>query len=299
MDDELPPKLGWNRETFLIDGKPFYPDLSDSGNTLLVRLPCEPSSNLQWDIPSTSKRILWEFSCGLHKPFTPLTDELYFQSLALACKHFSQTLWPIYKDQTLGGILYKGSANFQAHFLWNDLHKTNYETWKNNNPHSDINSFCADAFSSYFQLLAYQLPDELPLVLCFDPPPSSLSRALHLLSRERFEHFLLATSDPRWPIPALYWTLNTLSFRPIQTSTGLCFPKNGSLHDELFFQLDKILQTFYESNRPFRIVSEAFLTEEWDQLDEIHIIPQALSPQGRRKLLGFEAAGGKIREITK
>src|SRR5690242_8777191 len=102
MDDEKTPKFGWNQETFLIEGKPFYPDLTESGNTVCIRLPCQPHSNLQWEIPPTSKYILWEFVCDLETPYFPLTDELRFHSLTLACKHFSQTLWPQYKEQTLG-----------------------------------------------------------------------------------------------------------------------------------------------------------------------------------------------------
>jgi hypothetical protein len=44
----------------------------------------------------------------------------------------------------------------------------------------------------------------------------------------------------------------------------------------------------------FKPVYESLLTEQWDGLDEIYVLSEALTPQGKRKLLGFEAAGGKV-----
>ncbi|HAB98707.1 MAG TPA: hypothetical protein DCE71_02660 [Parachlamydiales bacterium] len=295
MDEEAPPKLSWDYQTFLIDGAPFYPT---PDNTLIVELPCQPHADLSWTVPSTTKKILWRFVFDLEAPFFPLTDEQRFQALALACKHFSQTIWPLYKEQSLGGILFQGSADFHSHFLWNDLQKTNYETWTEQNKNAHPQFFCADALSSYCQLLAHHLPDELPLVLCFDASPlPSLTRALNLLSRERFEHFLIAIQAPRWPMPSLRYNQDGLSFLPLSALTGLCFPKNECMTEETFFEIDKIIDALYESNHPFRVVFEEFLAEQWDGLDEIQVLPHSLSAQGRRKLLGFEAAGGTVREL--
>lgn len=298
MDEEEVSKLGWDHQTFLLDGKPFYPDLSASGDTILIKLDCRPHADLNWAIPSTAKKILWEFDFGLNEPFFPLTDELRFQSLSLACKHFSSVIWPAYKDQSIGGILYRGSADFSSHFLWNDLQKASQTSWQELHPNGNQSHFCADAFSSYFQLLAHHLPDELPLILCLDARSiSSLSKALHLLSRERFEHFLLAIQREKWPQPGYYWDETTFFFKNQPAAIGLCFLKNSSMTEERFFEFDKILDELYESNQPFRVIFEEFLTEQWDQLDEIHIIRDSLSSQGLRKLKGFEAAGGKVKEI--
>jgi hypothetical protein len=295
MNEETPPNLSWDHQTFLVDGAPFYPD---SENTLIILLPCQPHADLNWKVPATSKKILWKFAFDLESPFFPLVDELHFQTLALACKHFSKIIWPQYKEQTLGGILYQGSADLSSHFLWNDSQKANYEAWTEQNKNAHPQFFCADAFSSYFQLLAHHLPDELPLVLCFDTTSlPSLARTLNLLSRERFEHFLIAVQAPFWPIPSLHFTEDSLSFHHLVASLGLCLPKNESMNEEKFFEIDKIIHALYESNQPFRVVFEEFLTEQWDGLDEIQVFAHSLSSQGRRKLLGFEAAGGIVREI--
>jgi len=298
MDEEQTPKLGWDHKTFLIEGAPFYPDFSASGDTILVDLACEPNSDLNWTLPSTSKKILWNFQFGLESPFFPLTDEFRFQALAASCRHFSETVWPTYKDQTIGGILYRGSADFFSHFLWNDLQKANQEEWQERFPTAHPQLFSADAFASYFQLLAHLLPDELPLVLCMDIRYlPSLARSLNLVSRERFEHFLLAIRGEKWPQDAYLWDENSLTFHSREASIGLCFPQSASFTEEKFFEFDKILLDLYESNQPFRVVFEEFLTEQWENLDEILILPNSLSSIGQRKLKGFEAAGGKVREL--
>lgn len=298
MDEETIPKLGWNHQTFLIEGKPFYPDISSSGDTILVDLPCQPHSDLNWTLPSISKKILWNFQFGLETPFFPLTDELRFQALSASCRHFSETLWPAYKDQTIGGILYQGSADFFANFLWNDLQKTNQEQWQKRFPSAHPQFFSADAFASYFQLLAHLLPDELPLILCMDIRQiQSLSRSLNLVSRERFEHFLLAVRGEKWPQDAYLWDERSLTFHPQAATIGLCFPQSSSFTEEKFFEFDKILFDMYESKQPFRVVFEEFLTEQWENLDEIWIVSGSLSLHGQRKLKGFEAAGGTVKEI--
>lgn len=298
MDEEPIAKLGWNHQTFLIEGKPFYPDISSSGDTILIDLPCQPHSDLNWPLPSTSKKILWNFQFGLETPFFPLTDELRFQALAASCKHFSETIWPVYKDQTIGGILYKGSADFFSNFLWNDLQKANLEEWQARFRGLHPQFFSADAFASYFQLLAHALPDELPLILCMDIREiSSLSRSLNLVSRERFEHFLLAIRGEKWPQDAYHWDEQSFTFHSKAASIGLCFPQSRFFTEETFFEFDKILSDLYESKQPFRVVFEEFLTEQWENLDEIWTVEGSLSPQGLRKLKGFEAAGGTVKEI--
>lgn len=295
-EDEIFLKLSWDHQNFLIEGKAFYPDLKS--NAILVDLPCQPHADLNWIIPTTSKKILWNFDFGLEKPFFPLLDDLHFQSLLAACKHFSKTIWPSYKDQSIGGILIQGSADFSSNFLWNDAQKESQKEWQTLHPNSHPHLFCADAFSSYFQLLAHSLPDELPLVLCLDAHPlPSLARSLNLLSRERFDHFILAIQAEKWPQPSYRWDKTNFSFHPCDAQIALCFPKNESMTEDLFFQFDKILNQMYESNQPFRVIFEEFLTEQWEHLEEIHIVAGSLSPQGIRKLKGFEAAGGTIKEI--
>ncbi len=268
MDEETP-KLSWDHQIFLVEGKPFYPQLGD--NIVIAPLPCEPHEPLNWIIPETTKQIVWEFELGLHHPFFPLDDELRFQALAAALKYFSDAVWPKYKDQTLGGILYRGGVN------WSEER--------------------GDALAAYFQLLAHRLPDELPLVLCFDVRSiPSRAKALSIVSKERFEYFLLALQADKWPAPSLVWGANQFAFHSIPCQVGLCLPQKSYLCEELLVQIDEAMGELDVEGILFRVVPEAFLTEQWDGLDELVVFSEYVSAQGRRKLLGFEAAGGVIRE---
>ena len=54
---------------------------------------------------------------------------------------------------------------------------------------------------------------------------------------------------------------------------------------------------FLELNRlktPYRIISELYLTEGWDGIDDLIVFGSAVSRQGIRKLRGFLAAGGRV-----
>ena len=42
------------------------------------------------------------------------------------------------------------------------------------------------------------------------------------------------------------------------------------------------------------MIPEALLTMEWEGLDEIYTLPDALSSEGARRLQGFIAAGGAV-----
>jgi hypothetical protein len=293
MDEQEIVSLGWDHQNFLIDGKPFIPDLSEEGNTLLVRLPCQPHEDLQWTIPDTAKRLLWEFDLGLHRPFFPLEDELHFQSLLVALKHFSNTIWPQVKERSLGGILYRGSALFGEHFLWTDSQKEQFAQ----GGEESKNIFCRDAFSSYFQLLAHSLPDEMPLALCFDMRQiSSRAEMLNLVSKERFEHFLLMLRTNQWPIPTLCWDDRNIwvSCMP-KHSLGVCLPQTIFMRKERLLQFDQILDRLDAEGIAFRVIYEDFLSEQWEGLDEIYVcFPDVLSLQAQRKLQGFCAAGGKV-----
>ncbi|MBS0626434.1 MAG: hypothetical protein JSS32_10325 [Verrucomicrobia bacterium] len=293
MEDEEIPKLSWDYQTFLLEGKRFYPD----EKTKIVKLSCEPHSDLNWKIPEIEGRVIWEFDLGLHHPYFPLDDELRFEALAAALKHFAKTIWPQFKEKSLGGILYRGTADFASHFHWTELQRANEREWLEEKGSDLKELFCADAFAAYFQLLAHKLPDELPLVLCFDIRSiASRSRAVHLLSKERFEHFLLAVRSDRWPMPGLKWEGESLFFQHNSSQLGICFPTEAAMSNELIQRLDETMDRLDKENVDYRAIPEAFLTEQWDGLDKIYVVPGAISVQGQRKLRGFIAAGGEIIE---
>jgi hypothetical protein len=249
---------------------------------MIFRLPCRPHEDLKWELDSLPEgQILWQFDLGLEDPYFPLEDDLCFQALALGLKRFSEEVWPRFQDRTRGAILYEGSADFSTHFSWTATQESNWELWRQQQPRAEEahlkRLFCAESFVTYFQMLAHKLPDELPLILRLQVfPHGSLAELLHLLSPERFAHFQVELQGLPSQIDA-------------QASQGVCFPEewDGTVLEEI----DQFLSTRSE---PCRAVFEGILTEQWDGLDELYV--GKISEKGKRKLAGFKAAGGKVRE---
>jgi hypothetical protein len=235
-------------------------------------LSLRPHDELNWQIVDGTREF--EFDLGLNDPFFPLEDEVYFQALALGLEHFSKEVWPKFPEAK--GILYRGSANFSEFFKWSERQEINFRDWKEDKPEHEEEHlkrlFCAEAFVTYFQMLAHKLPDEMPLKLILRPENTgTLAQTLHLLSPERFDHFELETG------------------LKVDSNRGICFPTDERCTSEILERIEEM--------RGMRPVYEGMLTEQWDGLDEIYVFGSALTPQGRRKLRGFEAAGGKVLEI--
>lgn len=261
----------------------------------MIRLPCRPSDPLNWEIRTEDRDILWLFDLGLDDPYFPISDEMRFQSLSLALTKFTQEIWPQFQERTKGAVLYRGGADFSAQFSWDARQKENWELWRSERPAGEETHlrrlFCADAFAHYFQLLAHKLPDELPLYLLLDGGHWGTSAERHqVVSKERFEHFHLAVKGlPHFN--GMIWDGERIVESSTHASLAICFPEESQCSSEILAKLDRMMGHLSE---PFRVIHEAFLTEEWEGVDVLHVLPEAMSSQGERKLMGFKAAGGIV-----
>lgn len=246
-----------------------------------IILPCRTTDDLDWKPILAAldplEKIEWEFDLGLDTPYFPIDDELHFSSLKLSLAHFTKEVWPIYADRTTGAILYRGSADFASFFKWTANQEDNWKVWKKARPEASTTHlqrlFCADAFMHYFQMLAHALPDELPLVLHFDTRGcGSPAEKRQLLSKERFEHFSVVTEESSAKI-------------------AVCMPEEALCSGAVLAQLDRLFSNLKE---PYRVIEEAFLTEMWEGVDQLFVLSEATTIQGKRKLMGFCAAGGLV-----
>ncbi|MBU6384023.1 MAG: hypothetical protein KGR16_06890 [Verrucomicrobia bacterium] len=237
-----------------------------------MKLFARPQDDLLWRIEGTPS--FFEFELGLNEPFFPLEDEMVFNALAGALTRFTKEVWPQYPDAKI--ILYRGSANFSSHFLWSENQEANFALWKEDRPTLDEAQlkrlFCAEAYLAYFQMLAHKLPDEQPITLILDMENTgTLAEGIQLLSPERFEHFQVEGFH-------------------FQSTMGICFPPDSECSSDVLQELNAFMHTLPH----FRPVYETHLTEQWDGLDTIYVLPNALTERGKRKLKGFEAAGGVV-----
>lgn len=258
---------------------------------LWLELPCEPHHDLDWSLElerakNAGRNIVWKFALGLESPFFPLEDELRFQAISLALAQFSKEVWPEFKDKTVALSLYRGAADLSEKFLWTDKQRANYSEWREGEDNALARKlFCIDAFAVYFQMLSHRLPDEVPVFLLFEPL-SSISETLQVLSKERFEHFLIALRGESIARDGYIWNERGIFKRTVETKRGIVFPnklESMSLFDEALKEAGSV-----------KVVYESFLTEEWDGLDSLIVLPGSLGSQGERKLKGFLASGGEV-----
>lgn len=264
----------------------------------MIELAGRPSDILDWNqkIYPQEGSILWRFDLGLEDPFFPIDDPMHFEAIALSLTQFTKEIWPLYRDRTLGAVLYRGSSDFHAMFSWTEKQRRNLGLWKEDRKGvSELHLrrlFCADAFVHYFQMLSHRLPDEMPLYLLFDVPEVGSPAERHqLLSRERFEHFLLATKGLSHT-NGLIWEGDKIVESGEKPVEAICLPEESRCSGDVLQRLDLLMEQM--GKKPFRIISEAFLTEDWEGVDILHVLSGTLGEQGKRKIQGFQAAGGIV-----
>jgi hypothetical protein len=221
----------------------------------MIAIPASFSHDLNWKLPPQLPPLI-HFDFDFPSPFF-INDTAFFQAYALALDHFTKTVWPQIHSQCQGFILFEGSLE-ALHTLRCRAELSLPET--------------ATLFASYLHRLASFLPDEPPIYCLFDTSAFSKGEAAHLLSEERFIHL-------------------QLSLTPTTSPTAVLLPPDELCTPPLILQLTEIL----EENPSLRVIPESKLCELWHGLDELIVFEEALSKYGRRQLLGFEAAGGKVR----
>jgi hypothetical protein len=166
-----------------------------------------------------------------------------------------------------------------------------------------VSLFCRDVAVEYLALLASRMPDSLACYLLVDASSiPSLIWQIQALHPERFERFGLAIKGTDLSFQALGWDRGTsygfLSTTPLDVpqelkdSIGVCLPSMDLVRPSVYEGLEEALKVLIRQGRPFRLIPESYLITEWDGLDYLLYLPQGLSPQGKRKLQGFCAAGG-------
>ncbi len=311
---------------FYLSGNPFFPLIQDSAvqqdgsNTVLIRLPAGLCDDLIWlkerqmaDLAvSNGKYILWEIDLGLDSfQFLP-EDSASFYSFSLVLEEFSKKLWPAFQNHTFGVALYRGTAEFAARFPLSYWEAAFLEWSSGNLPEfePDYELYSAQVFSEYLHRLISFLPESVqPFAFIDVREVQSPARASQLFSVDRFEYLHLALKGSKAPFSGICWEEGHLAQGWIgsfpgatqgtsQPLVGVCLPKDAYIDSALIQKMDILISDLKDKAEPFCIVSEEKLTEQWDGLDRLIVFSSALSAQGERKLLGFEAAGGIVSRIA-
>jgi hypothetical protein len=290
-------------------------------NAVLIKLPAALNADLKWDeekaralqFVQKGALLFWQIDLGLESSPLNLKDPAHFFSYGIALEQFSREIWPAFKDQTLGISLYRGIYDILERLIWDASVEEHYQEYAADfdfSVHEETKKqfFSANLFAEFLHRLVSYLPAESAPFCLFDIQNfTNPALAACLFSRARFEYLHLALKGATLPFRGLAWE-NGSSFggfigkgraAPILTSEilhGVVLPQDPFCTPQTLTQLNKAFTDLQAKQTPFRMVPEALLIEEWDGLDTLLVIPQAVSPSGKRMLQGFRAAGGDVCE---
>lgn len=299
--------LKWERSHYLLEGERFIPcvyegveALPEGFNTIVIRLDGQLESAMDWTKPlqeaeATPHKILWKLDLGLFSRLKfPLENEMQFQSLGIALTHFRDHIWPRVAQKSLGVVLYEGGIDFTRGFPG----EIDWSATK-----AAQQNACAAACVEYLGMLQDFLSDLIPVFVMLDAYHIlDEVQQLRLLNPERWHRFHVILRHTHLPLGQMAWegdgasgfvSLFARKTPPyLAPSIGLCIPSGDHFAADCLQELQNGLKRLTESNQPYRLIAESFLTTEWDGIDYLLFSPAGLSPQGKRKLAGFCAAGG-------
>jgi hypothetical protein len=282
-------------------------EVKKAEKNVTVSLPAGLDADLKWEQQRAAAevwvekgyRIFWEMQLGLFKELKyPLGVQTQFLSLCLSLEHFCETLGKQFAEKTAGLCLYRGSADFSQGFLWDEEQKQNYQHWLRaagtlqEHPNRKIHEerlralFCRDVCADYLELMGRHLPDTFePSLLLDESEIESPLTSVQLTNRERFPRFKLALKN------------GSFKEEEEQAKVAVCLPPVSVI--SWIPGLDNCLNTLRARRLSYRVIPEEQLTAAWDGLDYLIVSADFLSQEGRRKLLGFCAAGGGVVSLEK
>jgi hypothetical protein len=316
---------------YYCDGQPFVPviqehplPLQEGSNIACLRLPARLHDHLNWtqekelalQIAASGKSLLWQLDLGLSSfKFTP-EDSTAFFSFSLAIEEFAASLFPEFHKQTFGIALYQGPSPSEKNFphsAWDP----SFLDWSKEldwDPLDSYQLYCIQMLSEYLHRLISFLPDSvLPFALVDVASMSSVGKIVAFFSKDRFEHVQLALKGATFPFSGICWSdgqqgqgylgnaKNCKDFHAKEhlqmvpsPTVGLYLPQDKFINVALIEELDRMILKLNNYSKAFRIIPEEKLTEQWDGIDHLIVPSQAISERGKRKLLGFVAAGGSL-----
>ncbi len=309
-------ELSFDNHYLYVNGKKFFSEIRkpDQGNSNVVwiSLPVHSQADLLWDqeveIAASAylegKWIFWALDFGFEKTPVFIHDTSLFYSLGIAIEEFSKRVLSSFQDRTLGVCIFEGDVDFGRYFVWTQQHQEYFEEKKLEYP-ANIDEedcrrlFAADIFSDYLQRLCSFLPESvLPFALIdalqLEDRPSFLSL---LLSKERFQHLLLGIKQSKVFLGHLTWKEGGWIANPDsgqeEVRIGICLPREERILSRLN-GCDDVFHALCRSKLLYRVIPESKLNECWDGIDDLIVWTDLLSDQGKRKIHGFQAAGGRV-----
>jgi hypothetical protein len=310
---------------FYLHGKPFTAVIQELGlfdpacNVVRIELPAFLDGDLNWEKPLKQAQeavgkgyfIYWDMDFGFGNQIIDIQESAHFLSYTLALQEFTDKVWNDFRNSTFGLGLYRGPLDLASRWKWGELSEGHFSEWVKEmkgeeDPDHLRRLFCVRAFAEYLHRMLAFLPDILPVFCLVDVSGiESPAMQMQLTSKVFFEHIHLGIKGSDLFLSALAWQTGksqkgwigdgspSLNKGPLP-QTAVCFPQPIYCSLDVLGCLDKAFAELGAKKVSFRIIPEELLTEQWDGIDTLVVISDAVSPQGKRKLQGFSAAGGEI-----
>ena len=282
-------------------------------------------SNLAWDealetsriFVSQGYKILFELDLGLFESLKlPIASQTQFHALALSVDQFQTQIVPEFQEHIVGVILSRTSLLFHKSLPYDFELDLNFLTWAKEKkvPENDYYKalFYRDAAIEYLELLAERLGENThPFILVDASEITSPLLFAKLTAADCVRRLQLAICNPLFPRMSAIWQIgkdscgyigrllskfNKLDFETQieATKTAVLLPPYFVVDPVAYEGLEEAIQFLLHEKISFKVISEEFLTTEWSGIDTLIVSSQSLSLNAKRKLAGFEAAGGEI-----
>ena len=294
---------------FLRKNRPFDPIILDQErgrnfeyvNVHTITVDCSVASDLKWEaeekkvkkILKTKKYLFWDLDFGWHHLQIQGPFQMILSSFLTAVETFLAKLYHPYQKETFGVNFYRGSLCFPLPLNQEDL-----SDWIKMFPSlPEARAFYEmNLLSECLHALAAILPHDLLSFAFFDKISFSIALLVHLLSKEIFPHLLIITCKKNFPLSSLFWENGFFRkhSRKEPAKVGLVIPLMQNICSHGIEQIKIVIEVLRKKKIEYRLISEAYLNESWDQLDDLILLSDLLSSQGERKVRGFIAAGGRL-----
>lgn len=247
-------------------------------STAIIRLDAKTTSALDWSKARTEalqkiaigKKILWQLDFGCFKDLLkPLSSQEQFLALTLSVDHFIVSLWNEFRTYSKGLLIYQGSADFAESIPPSEIEGSDL---------FEKSLRARNMASDYLQQLITKLPDSIPVYITFDQPAND-----PLITELSYD-------------PSVYGRMKILAdentWNPeAELAVGVLMPPVTALQREA---LEPFRTLSDKIHQPYKKIPENRLIHHWSGLDLLYYVEDTLSPQGKRQLQGFIAAGGEV-----
>lgn len=215
------------KPAFIFDAE--YPGepVPDGFDSVRILLNGKIKSDLSWKKEEAAAkkysaqgyRLFWEIDLGLyHALEAPISNQTQFFSLCLSLEHFRDTLWRVFRKDSIGLSLYRGPLDYLIGFPWDEEQTVSLQEWikeiytdvdhasediglnlsnfafitptmlsRSSAGRELIRLFCRNVVTDYLSRLASTLPDTIPLFALLDTGLLSDSYLIsQLLIKERY-----------------------------------------------------------------------------------------------------------------